>query len=1092
MTPSSVPAGGSTGSHRAVPAVISWGTEELPTNETVVRLPRSAVVEETAGPPETAGSTLIGQLFPTISEPGRPIDLQDVAGLKIAHFRLIRRLGVGGMGSVFLAEDEILRREVALKVLSPWQSRDESSVARFRNEARSAASLDHDNVARVYYSGEDRGLYFIAYEYVEGTNLRDIIRRRGKLDCAEAVHYTLQVAGALSHLAAHQVVHRDIKPSNILITRNGRAKLVDLGLARSQAGEESAELTVAGTTLGTFDYISPEQAKDPRTVDVRSDLYSLGCSLYHMLTGEPPYPEGTVLQKLLDHQGKDSPDPALKNRRVTPQLSQIVRRMMASDPRKRYQTADELIRDLSVAGFRLGLKPTGPLAPAAPRPPVRAFFENNAGWLAMAATLLLGVLLLERFPQLVRFDQGDPLVAEPPVSPTQTAARTPPLQGGARDPLAGHLPVVPSLPWTLPGTPSAISSGTSPFPGVFSPGNPIIPGWTSERPATGPLSMSETGKTTASVPEKLSGTGRGPAVASSSTETGVGKTPGPAADPAQRSSLNPLMLPQIPFDDPLDAGEWLGDLRRSPLGPGRGTTNGSPAAEPARSGTEPTLGAGIDRPVMLGGTPALAGAGPATLGPNASFDPAEVSNDSHPTLPEVASEAPSPGNTNPVAIVSDLVGSDVPRTGGNGSTEIAMTSPATRVPDVSPSSMGTGTAKTTTNPRVGTSVSDPRVAVILGGKSFETLEAACVAAKSGDVIELRYDGRKPQPERPLRIAGKQLTVRAGRGFRPLVSFAPADSLQSHMITIAGGSLTAVNLDVELRIPDTVMADRWTVFTLERAEKLLLENCVVTVLNSRHVPAAVIEQALAPGRATGGLDSMRMATGPSIDVNVNHSVIRGTADFVALRDTAPARYTVENSLIAVEDHGFHTFGQPDVMGEVATIHVSFSHVTMLSRGAFLTADTMDEFSERLTPLTISARNSIFAVGPRKPFLERSGGFHGQDAREIVEWTGERNYFDAIDPFWSSPDSMTQNHYDDWKRLWGASELSSKNVAIEWRGRWMQVPFEKLLPGDAELDTMSDTNAPVAGAGDGLDAGAPLSALPVVIPSPVTATPPVSGN
>ena len=121
---------------------------------------------------------------------------------------------------------------------------------------------------------------------------------------AESVNYILQIASALVHTSAQGVVHRDIKPSNIIITPSGRAKLVDLGLARKENKDDhAADLTVAGTTLGTFDYISPEQARDPRAADVRSDIYSLGCTLYHMLTGEPPYPEGTVLQKLLQHQG---------------------------------------------------------------------------------------------------------------------------------------------------------------------------------------------------------------------------------------------------------------------------------------------------------------------------------------------------------------------------------------------------------------------------------------------------------------------------------------------------------------------------------------------------------------------------------------------------------------------------------------------------------------------------------------------------------------------------------------------------------------------------------------------------------------------
>src|SRR5690606_6910543 len=156
------------------------------------------------------------------------------------------------------------------------QSRDRAAVLRFQNEARAAARLDHENIARVFYIGEDRGLHFIAFEYVTGQNVRDAIIRAHRLRVADAVNYALQIASALRHTSAAGVVHRDIKPSNIIIAPNGRAKLVDLGLARKIASESMGDLTVAGTTLGTFDYISPEQAKDPRSVDVRSDIYSLG------------------------------------------------------------------------------------------------------------------------------------------------------------------------------------------------------------------------------------------------------------------------------------------------------------------------------------------------------------------------------------------------------------------------------------------------------------------------------------------------------------------------------------------------------------------------------------------------------------------------------------------------------------------------------------------------------------------------------------------------------------------------------------------------------------------------------------------------
>ena len=299
-------------------------------------------------------------LFPSDSHSGHHATGEKLS-CQLGHFSLLQRIGQGGMGAVFRAIDERLDRPVALKILSPTLTHYDDAVQRFHNEAQSAARLDHDNIARVFYVGEDRGLHFIAYEFVTGPNIRDLIREHGRLSPTEAVNYTLQIATALNHTSAAGVVHRDIKPSNIIITPNGRAKLVDLGLARRQSDGVTGELTVAGTTLGTFDYISPEQAKDPRAVDVRSDIYSLGCTLYHMLTGLPPYPEGTALQKLLDHQGKEPPDPAEKCSNVSPELSAIVKRMMSSQPASNdTKTPDELIRDLMLVAGQMGLRGINP------------------------------------------------------------------------------------------------------------------------------------------------------------------------------------------------------------------------------------------------------------------------------------------------------------------------------------------------------------------------------------------------------------------------------------------------------------------------------------------------------------------------------------------------------------------------------------------------------------------------------------------------------------------------------------------------------------------------------------------------------------
>ena len=353
-----------------------------------------------AGSGDATNSVELRQaLFPPLGEgDGAP----RVDGCRLDYFTVEERIGHGGMGAVFRAVDERLQRVVALKVLSPAGGRDRASVLRFRNEARSAARLDHENVARVFYVGEDRGMHFIAFEFVTGQTVRDLLAARGPLDPVEAVSVTRGVAAALEHCVSAGVVHRDVKPSNIIVTPDGRVKLVDLGLARKEAADSVGELTVSGTTLGTFDYIAPEQAKDPRGADVRSDIYSLGCTLYHMLVGRPPYPEGTVLQKLLDHQNRETPDPRAANPRVSARLADLCMRMMASDPRERPQTPEDLLEELDEL-------------PGARRAGARRRRDRSSG-LAAAGTLalctLLSAVVWARWPE-PRVEPAEVLAAVP-------------------------------------------------------------------------------------------------------------------------------------------------------------------------------------------------------------------------------------------------------------------------------------------------------------------------------------------------------------------------------------------------------------------------------------------------------------------------------------------------------------------------------------------------------------------------------------------------------------------------------------------------------------------------------------------------------
>jgi serine/threonine protein kinase len=311
-------------------------------------------------------------------------------GTMLGPYRLDRFIGGGGMGAVFQALDTTLHRTVAIKVLARHQSDDEENLKRFRNEAQSAARLDHENIGRVFAVGGDQGWHYIVLEYIEGINLRDLVREEGAFDPARTVDVAIQVAEALEHASDRNVVHRDIKPSNIVMTPAGRARIVDMGLARLHQVAGDAELTVSGMTLGTFDYISPEQARDPREADVRSDLYSLGCTMFFMLAGRPPFADGTMVQKLLQHQQAEPP--AIDDLRpdVPRRLAAIIARLMAKDPADRYQRPLELVADLVECADEEGYSLSAPRMPTVivptPRPRI-----SRLPWLV---PLLLFVVLV--------------------------------------------------------------------------------------------------------------------------------------------------------------------------------------------------------------------------------------------------------------------------------------------------------------------------------------------------------------------------------------------------------------------------------------------------------------------------------------------------------------------------------------------------------------------------------------------------------------------------------------------------------------------------------------------------------------------------
>ena len=342
-----------------------------------------------------------------------PADVAQVLlGSRLSHFHVEQLIGGGGMGAVFRARDERLDRTVAIKVI-PFIGDDPDMQRRFRNEAQAAARLDHPNIARVFDVGTFEGWRYIVFEYIEGTNLRDLVADQGVLTIDDAVFYTRQIAEALHHASGRGVVHRDVKPSNVLVNAEGDIKLVDMGLARSDQLDMSGDMTASGVTLGTFDYISPEQARDPRDADVRSDIYSLGCTLYFVLTGEPPYPGGTMLQKLLNHGNAPPPDPSLVRPDVSDDLKAIIHKMLAKSPSARYQRAIDLVADLRELANREGLERARSQGTVAiPRESLSRGLVTHLPWLVAAMLLLLGAVSL----QLLATLRGDAFVIDVPSS----------------------------------------------------------------------------------------------------------------------------------------------------------------------------------------------------------------------------------------------------------------------------------------------------------------------------------------------------------------------------------------------------------------------------------------------------------------------------------------------------------------------------------------------------------------------------------------------------------------------------------------------------------------------------------------------------
>ncbi|MBI3270917.1 MAG: serine/threonine protein kinase [Planctomycetes bacterium] len=301
-----------------------------------------------------------------------------VQGLKgghtqIAGYRLLHKIGHGSMGAVYKAIQCSMDRPVALKVLRPALAQNRKFVERFFREARAVARLNHPNIVQGIDVGESNGVHYFVMEYLDGYNVGTHLERGGAMEEKRAAHIVLQIARALEHAQEHGMIHRDVKPDNILVTRAGVAKLCDLGLAKL-LDRPTADATDPGASMGTPNYISPEQARGEANVDIRTDIYSLGGTLYHMLTGQVPFPLENAMEVISKHLTEAPPPPRAIQPTVSAELDFVVARMMSKDRALRHPTPAALVADLQAV--LAGGKPEGfdrRPQPPGPAPSTRGF-----------------------------------------------------------------------------------------------------------------------------------------------------------------------------------------------------------------------------------------------------------------------------------------------------------------------------------------------------------------------------------------------------------------------------------------------------------------------------------------------------------------------------------------------------------------------------------------------------------------------------------------------------------------------------------------------------------------------------------------------
>ena len=986
-------------------------------------------------------------------------------GKNLNQFRLDSLIGGGGMGAVFRATDLRLDRTVAVKVI-PFVGDDPELKRRFRNEAKSVAKLDHPRIAKVFEVGRDEPWHYIVFEFIQGQNLRDLVARDGVLSVDDAVFFTMQLADALGHASSRGITHRDVKPSNVVLA-DGHIKLVDMGLARSDHMEMSGDLTASGVTLGTFDYISPEQATDARAADLRSDLYSLGCTLYFMLTGGPPFPGGSMLQKLMAHGNQPPPDVREIRGDVSPALWSVLLKLLAKRPEDRYQNSDALVSDLATIAENEGLRRSRSAGTDTPRDrrEINQTIARYAPWAAaIAATLLIAAALQfgggtnDRFAQIPAEAQRLSIRAVPTTNSDRRAEVS--SRGAMKIDDASSIdnrrggetsdrgPVdEPGRSDRMMPDPSGSGAGNNPIreTNVREPS-----GRSSDKPSE--LANEPTIKPFGPNPLGIAVSGTGDSRSETNPNVGVdgpglNNRPGTAIDPDLSEAFDALSVRSTDSKSVGDPGEM------------RANTNESVAER-------------LRNPI---GRPAPSATGIGTSPPRSPLITEDLTNSVTTTPSSTASSTNSPAS--------------VPTPASSASATAALFAPGTvRSPSIQ------------VQPSMDDSAGPIQHTDSVTGHSVflvSTLDAALRLASDRDIGKVELNATRLRLDRSVRIEMSELTIRSNVGGTVVEMTGTREAGWpndlDHDVPFAAELKMLSLQDLHFVWDDSAAAESrggGSLFELTRCEMALVTDCVFTVRRGGADRVADSEPGSEETRPAGAvfrfrsdrpnrrdfelveLSELRSANRPTKPwLDWNNVIVRGDGDLLHVDENQSIEFYWDNGLAAISG-AMVRLGGPDLRDsprgvgpssldpddDIETdVVMDFSQLFVDADGGMVAAEMTERFAS--PSIRRSAKKSVFVIRRSRPSFAISGFRSPLPLSDWLELRGTLNAYDSdptlSDPIarWSSTDGSVQTTAISQLLAESASGIAEAEprMSVRWQsGDRPRKAHWKRTPNDYRID------------------------------------------